>query len=213
WLLIGETNTAGACLKWFADELADKERGTCGPDGVFAALNEAVEASPPGARRLIFTPWMYGERAPMTDTTLRGAFVNLSIDHAREDMLRAVYEGVAMNFRWMLEAAAAKDLPCRTLRAIGGGAVSDAWMQIFADVTDRRIEAVQNAAQAGALGAAMAVPLALGLYRGYSELKGVTHVRRAFEPNDRNRGVYDELFDSFKYMYGRLSPVYKKLNA
>ena len=65
------------------------------------------------ATSLIFTPWMFGERAPVTDNSLRGGFVNLSMDHTREDMLRAVFEGVAMNFRWCFEVAATKGLPCR----------------------------------------------------------------------------------------------------
>jgi len=213
WLLIGETNTAGGALKWFADQLADKERHEVGEDGLYQALDRAVENSPAGARQLIFTPWMYGERAPVTDTTLRGAFLNVSIDHTREDMLRAVYEGVALNFRWMLEAAVGAGLPCPTVRAIGGGALSDAWMQIFADVTRRRIEAMERAPEAGALGAALAVPLALGMYKDYSELKGVVRVRRTFEPDTQNWSTYEELFRSFKFLYQRLAPVYRQLNS
>ncbi len=213
WLLIGETNTAGGALKWFADQLADKERQALGEDGLYQALDQAVASSPPGARSLIFTPWMYGERAPVTDTTLRGAFLNVSIDHTREDMLRAVYEGVALNFRWMLEAAVGAGLPCPTVRAIGGGALSDAWMQIFADVTRRRIEAMERAPEAGALGAALAVPLALGMYKDYSELKGVVRVRRTFEPDTTDWSTYEQLFRSFRTFYDRLAPVYRQLNA
>ncbi len=213
WLLIGETNTAGGALKWFADQLADKERNEVGDDGLYRALDKAVLASPVGARQLIFTPWMYGERAPVTDTTLRGAFLNVSIDHTREDMLRAIYEGVALNFRWMLEAAVGAGLPCPIVRAIGGGALSDTWMQIFADVTRRRIEAMERAPEAGALGAALAVPLALGIYKDYSDLKGVIRVRRTFEPDNRNWSTYEELFRSFKHFYERLAPVYRQLNA
>ena len=67
-------------------------------------------------------------------------------------MLRAVYEGVAYNLRWLVDAAAGAGLPCRPLRAIGGGACSDVWMQILADVTGRRVEAVENPREAGAMG-------------------------------------------------------------
>jgi xylulokinase len=155
---------------------------------------------------------MYGERAPVTDTTLRGAFINVSIDNTRVDMLRAVYEGVAMNFRWMFDEAAKRDLPCPTVRAIGGGAKSDEWMQIFADVTGRRIEAVVKPQDAGAIGAALAVPLGLGVYKSYAEVRDAVKVRRSFDPDPSNRAVYDTLFESFQELYLRLSPAYKRLN-
>jgi xylulokinase len=214
WLVVGETNTAGACLSWFAEQLANEsETGRRADEGgVMRALDEAAAEVPPGAHKVIFTPWMYGERAPVTDTTLRGAFVNVGIDNTREDMLRAVFEGVAMNFRWMFEVAADKGLPCRTVRAIGGGAKSDIWMQIFADITGRRIESVDKPQDAGAVGAALAVPVALGIYKDYAQIKEVVKVRKAFEPQQANRAVYDSLFESFKYLYKRLSPAYKALN-
>jgi len=155
---------------------------------------------------------MYGERAPVTDTTLRGAFVNVSLDHTREDMLRAVFEGVAMNFRWMFEVAAKKGLPCERVRAIGGGAKSDTWMQIFADVTGRRIEAVEKPQDAGALGAALAVPVALGIYKSHKDIKEVVSVRKAFEPDRANKKTYDDNFAAFQMLYKRLSPAYKVMN-
>ncbi len=190
WLVVGETNTAGACLEWFADNLAkESERTQGGGGGLMEVLDRAVETVPPGANRVIFAPWMYGERAPVTDTTLRGAFVNLALDNTREDMLRAVFEGVAMNFRWMFEVAAGRGLPCRKVRAIGGGAKSDTWMQIFADVTGRTVEAVEKPRDAGALGAALAVPVALGVYDGIGAIKDVVRVRRSFEPDRGGRAL------------------------
>ncbi len=214
FLLIGETETAGACLKWFAEQMSrsDERARAEGDFGIFEVLDEVVREIPPGARRLIFTPWMYGERAPVTDVYLRGAFVNVSMDHTREDMLRAVYEGVALNCRWLLEAVSTIGFPCPTVRAIGGGARSDIWMQIFADVTGRRIEAVENAQEAGAVGAALAVAVALGIYPTYEDLKQVVMVRRAFEPDPRNQSTYAELFDAFKLLYKRLAPAYRELN-
>jgi xylulokinase len=214
WLVVGETNTAGAALGWFADQLAmESEREKGGDEGgLMRVLDEVAASVEPGARKLIFTPWMYGERAPVTDTTLRGAFVNVSMDNTREDMLRAVFEGVAMNFRWMFEVAAGKGLPCETVRAIGGGAKSDTWMQIFADVTGRRIEAVVKPQDAGAVGAALAVPVGLGIYKDYSQIKEVVQIRKAFEPDSANKSTYDSLFEHFKLLYKRLSPAYKSLN-
>ena len=215
WLVVGETNTAGASLTWFAEQLATESERKQGGDagGLMLVLDDVAAKVPAGAHKVIFTPWMYGERAPVTDTTLRGAFVNVSIDNTREDMLRAVFEGVAMNFRWMFEAAADRGLPCKTVRAIGGGAKSDTWMQIFADVTGRRIEPVEKPQDAGAVGAALAVPVGLGIYKDYSQIKEVVKVRKSFEPDPSNKRTYDTLYEHFKLLYKRLSPAYKSLNG
>jgi xylulokinase len=215
WLLTAELITAGGCLKWATEQLiTDEERERARPSGgIFAELDRVIGEVPPGSHRLIFTPWMYGERAPVTDNSLRGGFINLSLEHTREDMLRAIYEGVAMNFRWCLEAAATKGLPCERVRAIGGGALSDSWMQVFADVTGRMIEPVLGAQEAGALGAALTVPLALGIYGDYSSVKEVVRVRKTFHPDGGNRIIYNELFEQFKLLYQRLSPVYRSLNS
>lgn len=214
WLVTGEMITAGSCLKWFAEQLVSpEERERAGEGGIYADLDRVAASVPAGSRRLIFTPWMYGERAPVTDNMLRGGYINMSLDHTRDDMLRALYEGVAMNFRWGFEAAATRGLACPTVRVIGGGALSDPWMQIFADVTGRVMEPVEGAQEAGALGAALSVPLALGLYRDYSAVKDVVKVRRRFEPDTSNAPVYDELFEQFKKLYDRLSPVYRALNT
>jgi xylulokinase len=214
WLLVGETNTAGSCLAWFAEQLstAEERRRAETEPSIFRVLDGTAEGVPAGSNKLIFTPWMYGERAPVTDTTLRGAFVNLSLDHTREDMLHSIYEGVAFNFRWMLEAARTKELQCRTVRAIGGGATSDVWMQVLSDITGRRIEAVESAREAGAMGAALAVTLALGIYQDYGDIKEVVKVRKTFDPDKGKERLYDLLFSEFKSLYKGLSPVCRSIN-
>ncbi len=214
FLLIGETETAGACLKWFAEQLGSRDEWerARGEMGIFSVLDEVAAKVPAGSGRVIFTPWMFGERSPVTDTTLRGAFLNLSLESSREDMLRSIYEGVAMNFRWLLEAVGGAGFPCPTVRAIGGGARSDLWMQIFADVTGHTIEAVEDSQEAGAVGCALAVAVALNIYRDYRELKKVVKVRRTFLPQKDNRGIYDELYRSFRKSYRSLSGIYRRLN-
>ncbi len=221
FLMIGETETAGACLKWFADNFATeeekKEAARRGDEmAIFAVLDEVVEKVKPGAERLLFTPWLFGERAPITDTTIRSAFVNLSLNHSREHLLRSIYEGVAYNFRWLVDTVADAGFPCRTLRAIGGGARSDVWMQIMADVTRRNIEAdieaVADPQEAGAIGCALAVAAALGEYEGYRDLKKAVRVRRTFEPDTACVPEYEELYGVFRELYGNLCGLCRRLN-
>ena len=98
------------------------------------------------------------------------------------------------------------------MRTIGGGARSDIWMQIFADVTGHRIEAVEDAQEAGAVGCALAVAVALNIYKDYKDLKNVVKVRRTYEPDRGNQRTYDELFDAFKRSYRKLSGIYRRIN-
>jgi len=214
FIMLGESETAGMCLKWFAEQFAtpDERARAEGEMEIFGVLDEEVEAVEPGSKRLIFTPWMYGERSPVTDTTLRASFVNLSLDHERGHVLRSIYEGVAYNIRWLLDAVARAGFPCQPVRAIGGGAKSDVWMQIVADATRHRVEAVENPQEAGAMGCALAVAVALGALGDYKDIKKVVKVRKTFEPRAEPAKVYDELYENFRRLYPVLSDVCRRLN-
>lgn len=211
FIMLGESETAGLCLEWFSRNLASFEAS--GEGSTYGEMDRIVAGVEPGAGRLIFAPWMFGERSPVTDTTLRGGFVNLCLDHDLGQMLRSVYEGIAYNLRWMLEAVEGAGFPCASLRAIGGGAKSDVWMQIMADVTGRRIEAVENPQEAGAAGCALAVAVALGVLESYREIKEMVRVRRSFDPDRSARALYDELYGCFRRLYPALSAAGKSLNA
>jgi xylulokinase len=211
--LIAETETAGACLQWIADQFYRQEQQDPAVENVFRLMDDTVEQVEPGSNYLIFTPWMYGERAPVADIYVRSSFINLSADHQREHMLRAVYEGVAYNLRWMLELMSDKfGYSQETIRAIGGGARGDPWLQIIADVTGKRVERVANPQEAGAVGAALIAAIAQGIYDGFPTLKEVIHVDRAFEPDASNADVYDRLYAAYKEVYRSLKGVYRGIN-
>jgi xylulokinase len=156
---------------------------------------------------------MYGERSPVADTWVRSTFFNLSADHTREHLLRAVYEGVAYNLRWMIEVVETHfGFPLPTLRVIGGGARGAPWMQIIADVTGRHVETVINPQEAGAVGAALTAAIGLGLYSDFEALKDVVRVERAFEPQAGNAEVYDCLYQAYRRIYGCLRDLYREVN-
>ncbi len=216
YTMIGESETAGMCLEWFADNLAvpaERERAGSGGGSIFQVLDEVAAAVEPGSSGLIFLPWMFGERAPVTDTTLRGAFMNLALHHGREHMLRSIYEGVAYNLRWMMDQVERKGLPLRTVRAIGGGAGSDTWMSIMADATGRRVEAMAGPQEAGALGVALAAAVGLGIFGDYKQIKDVLKVRRAFEPDPEVHTAYDPPYSEFRAIYPAYSKSCRRLNA
>ncbi len=211
--LFAESETAGACLQWLADELHRSEQSDPGVSDVYALMDESVGRVPPGSNHLIFTPWMYGERAPIGDCNVRSSFLGLSADHTRENLVRAVYEGVAYNIRWIVEIVENEfGFPLPELRVVGGGARGAPWMQILADVTQRKVETVRDPQEAGAVGAALVAAVGLGLYPDFESLKKVVHVERTFEPDGANREIYDSIFDSYQDAYRSLKGFYRRLN-
>ena len=211
--LFAETETAGACLQWIADEFYQAEQKDPKIPNVFALMDEKVGEIPPGSDYLIFTPWMYGERAPIDDCYVRSSFLNLSADHTRENLLRAVYEGVAYNIRWIVEIVENKfNFPLPVLRVIGGGARSEPWMHILADVTHKKVETVHDPQEAGAVGVALVAAVGLGVYPDFESLKKVVRIDKTFEPDEKNEETYDFLFQSYKEVYSNLRGLYGKLN-
>ncbi|MCX7680908.1 MAG: FGGY-family carbohydrate kinase [Anaerolineae bacterium] len=212
-LLFAEMETAGACLKWIADQFYRHEQADPSIPNVYALMDEDVETIPPGSDFLVCTPWMYGERAPVSDTWVRATFFNISADHRREHLLRAVYEGVAYNLRWMIEIVERTfGFPMPVLRVIGGGARGAPWMQIIADVTGRRVETTAHPQEAGAVGAALTTAVGLGIYPDFEALKSVIRVTREFHPQAEHAGVYNLLYASYRRLYHSLRSLYRDVN-
>jgi len=211
--LFAETEAAGGCIQWIADEFYKAEKKDPNIPNVYALMDNEVAKIPPGSNYLLFTPWLFGERAPIDDCYVRASFLNLSAEHTREDLLRAVYEGVAYNIRWIVEIVEKEfKFPMPYLKVIGGGANGKPWMQILADVAHRKIETVCDPQEAGAVGAALVAAVGLGIYPDFESLRKVVKVDRAFEPQSENSEIYDSLFHSYKEVYSNLRNFYRKLN-
>jgi xylulokinase len=204
YLIVDEHETAGACLTFVRDNL--------GLADDFEAMDTMVDGVEPGSGRVLFTPWLNGERSPVDDHTIRGGFNNLSLSTTRSEMVRSVYEGVAFNSRWLLEAVekfAGRRFD--SLAFIGGGANSNQWSQIHADVLNREIRQVTDPVLANVRGAALITLVALGRVT-VDEIPGMVEVRRTFTPDLSNRAVYDELFTEFVNLYRQTKGIFKRLN-
>jgi xylulokinase len=169
--------------------------------------------APAGSGGVLFTPWIAGERSPVDDRRARGGWHNLSVTSTRAELVRAVLEGVAYNSRWLhvaVERFAGRRLD--GLRLFGGGAVSDLWCQIHADVMDRTIERVADPVHTNLRGAALLAALALGALRR-EEVRDLVAVDRVFEPDPRNRAVYDRLYAEFPRLYRAQKRMFARLNG
>src|SRR5690606_9439242 len=131
-----------------------------------ARMDALAATSPPGSNGVLFTPWLNGERTPVDDHTIRAGWHHLSLGTTRADQVRAVLEGVAYNSRWLMGAVEKfVKRPFPWLHMIGGGANSDLWCQIHADVLGREIRQVADPIRANARGAALLAAVALGHVR------------------------------------------------
>jgi xylulokinase len=215
WLLTAMQSTAGGNLTFLRDnvlyhqdELLTEERL---PD-VFKIFDRMAARVPAGSNGVIYTPWIYGERAPVDDRALRAGLNNLSLDSTREDIVRAFLEGVALNTRWLMKPVE-KFLgrPVSAVNLVGGGGQSAVWSQIFADTLGVEVRQVRDAIQANARGAAWIAAVGLGKI-AFSDLPGLVGIEEVFEPQADNRAVYDERFAAFLEIHKRLRKLYHRLN-
>jgi len=204
YLVANNHETAGLCLKWFKESVT-------GSDSYEEVCAEAARA-PVGSGGVMFTPWLKGERSPVEDRTLRGAFLNVSLTSGREHLSRAVLEGVAFNARWLLDAVEGfVRRPLPSLRILGGGAQSELWCQVHADILGRRLERVAEPTYANLRGAGLFAAISIGRM-ALDDVRDMVRVTDTFEPQPDARTVYEPMYDEFKRFYDRLHSSYARLN-
>lgn len=215
YLMTALQATAGGNLTYLRDQILyhkDELLQEAEVPDIFKVLDQIAERVPAGANGVIYTPWIWGERAPIDDKTVRAGLYNLSLHNSREDIIRAFLEGIAFNTRWLLKPVE-KFLGCKveSINIVGGGAQSNIWCQIFADVMNVEINQVADPIYANARGAAWIGAVGLGEI-SFSDVPKLVKIQKSYKPQHENRGLYDERFDVFRKIYKQLSPVYKKLN-
>jgi xylulokinase len=216
YLLTALQTTAGGNLTYLRDQILyhqDELLQEANVPDIFKVLDQIAARVPPGSNGVVYTPWIWGERAPIDDKTIRAGLYNLSLHNSREDIIRAFLEGVAFNTRWLLKPVE-KFLgrKVENINIVGGGAQSDVWCQIFADVMGVNIKQVANPIYANARGAAWIGAVGLGEI-SYSDVPNLLEINRVYTPGTNNRGVYDARFDIFTQIYKKVSPIYKRLNG
>jgi xylulokinase len=202
WWAAAEQDVAGRALLWAIDVLGLGERGL----HPFDELHLLAAGAAPGCGGAVFAPWLNGERTPVDDPDTRGVWLGLDLRTSRADMARSVLEGVALNTRWMLQSverfvrrARPGGFPHVTF--VGGGARSDLWCQILADVLDRPIRQTADPLLGNVRGAALSAAVALGHLR-WEDVPGAVTVAATYEPDHTNRAVYDERYRTLVEAYG-----------
>ncbi|HEY5170706.1 MAG TPA: FGGY-family carbohydrate kinase, partial [Acidimicrobiia bacterium] len=195
-------------LVYAVDELGDHHAAD-----PFAALDGALRATRAGAGGAMFLPWLGGATAPQGDATMRGGFVNMSLETTRRDLVRAVVEGVAHNLRWLLRPVEEfTGHSIDEIALVGGAARSVAWCQILADVLDRPVIAL--AAPDVAIARATAA-LALQRSGAWSRAdldREPTSAARHFEPDPDHRSLFADRHEQFEAAYAALLPISEALS-
>jgi xylulokinase len=199
--------TSGTLTHWFADQLARD----LSPEAAMAALAEEGETSPPGARGLVFLPYLSGERTPIHDPNAKGAIVGLTLAHTRADLYRAALEGIAFATNHIFDTYAAAGAPPSTIVAVGGGLRNRIWTQATSDVTGLRQE-VREVSIGASYGDAFLARLACGDI-SKSAIKQWNPPAFTIEPDPRNVRVYERRYATFRKLYPRIRDLIEDVSA
>ena len=209
----GTMQSGGGAYQWAKDTLClhEEEKARAIGLSAFALMDDLVDNTKPGAGKLIFLPYLLGERSPRWNTDARGAFVGLSSSHTKSDMLRAVLEGVAFNLKIILDIIETEG-QFERIRLIGGGAKGRNWKQIISDVFGRVVTVPEYLEEATSMGAAIIGAVGIkeiNLEDASSFVKDV----QAISPNMDNHREYNRIFEVFDKTYYALTKTYEDLAA
>lgn len=214
WIIAGEMETGGGALMWFRDTLCQEEARKAKREGLstYQLLSRMAQEVPPGADKLLFLPWLSGERSPVLAHYLRGAFVGLLLGHTKAHLARAVMEGVAYHIRWICEALEDLGFQVTTLNSVGGGITSETWTRIISDVTGRTLRVAAHPLEAGAMGAALTVAVGLGIYPDMEAVDDLIPFSHTVEPTESVATRYEALYREYQALYEATAPIFRRLH-
>lgn len=206
WHVMGVTQGAGLSLKWFRDNFCNAEKETAKLMGVdeYYLMDKEAKTVPIGANRLLYLPYLMGERTPHLDPNARGMFFGLSAMHTKRDMLRAVMEGVAYSLRDCIEVFHEMNISVSDMMTCGGGGTSPLWRQMLADLYACPVKTASSK-EGPALGVAILALVGVGVYNSVPEAcEAVCGIDKIQEPIIENVPVYEKYFRLYDKIYPAL---------
>lgn len=215
WTVMSCTLAAGLSLKWFRDHFFLSEMETAvGMDvDPYYIMDKQAEKIPIGANRLLYLPYLMGERSPILDENSRGVFFGLSAIHTKYDMLRAVMEGVVYSQRACLDVLRGMGISFSQMLACGGGGSSALWRQMLADVYHCPVTTVVSK-EGPALGAAILAGVGAGVYASVPEAcRAVVKTNQAQHPNENASNAYEPYYELYRSLYPSLKEHFHTLST
>ncbi|MCL4542113.1 MAG: xylulokinase [Chloroflexi bacterium] len=209
WHVMGVTQGAGLSLRWWRDHFGSTEVTIAGRLGVdpYTLLVEEAAQAPAGSEGAIWLPYLMGERTPHLDALARGVLFGITGRHTRAHILRAVLEGVVYSLRDSVEILREMGVPLSVVRASGGGARSELWRQIQADVYQMPVCAM-HVEEGPSYGAALLAAVGVGRF---ASVPGGCRDWVRPQPPQEPRSAYLSQYEEGYRLYRRLYPALRAL--
>jgi xylulokinase len=205
WHVMGVTQGAGLSLRWFRDQFGVLSTDPSGDP--YESLTAEAAQVPPGADGLLWAPYLMGERTPHLDPLARAALVGLTASHTRAHVVRAILEGVAFSLKDSFEILKELNVPCETIRLGGGGARSELWRQIQADIYGQEVETAE-AEEGAAYGVAILAGVAAGAWTSVdAACDAVIRTNTRVRPDERAAQLFHRQYRKYVALYPTLRSI------
>ena len=212
WCFLGLVLTAGGSFKWIRDTLFADKKAALAAEGkdIYGYMTDLAAQSAPGCEGLAFLPYLNGEKTPISDENARGVFFGLSNRHSLSDICRSVMEGVTFALRDTIDILREFGTEINEVRANGGGAKSDLWLQIQADIFNANV-VTMNMEEGPAAGAAIMAAVGAGAFRNVDEAcDQIIKIKKITEPIRENVKRYNDYYQTYGALYPALKEIYRK---
>lgn len=214
WHLMGVTLAAGSSLQWFRNRFCQAEQEIADQRGVdvYQVMDEMAESVQPGSDKLLFLPYLSGERTPHLDPNARGVFFGLSTIHEKAHLIRSVLEGVAFSLNDCLSVLRELNVDAELMMLTGGGAASPLWQKIIADIFDCTMNTCKSN-QGPSLGAAILAGVGAGIFTDLDDgCRKVIQLKNTVNPTESDfyqnyYQVYQDIYPALKKQYESLATI------
>jgi len=215
WHVMGVMLSAGGSFQWLRNKLCHEERRQAqqqGADPYDLMTAEAAQA-PPGCEGLFFLPYLTGERTPHANPNARGAWVGLTVRHGRSEIVRSVMEGITYGMKDSLEIIKGMDIEVGEIRLSGGGAKSEFWRQMQADIYGQPVCTI-NAQEGPAYGVALLAGVGTGVWSSVQEAcEACIRVVNQYRPKRKARSIYKQFYPVFRRLYRSLRKDFDRITV
>lgn len=204
--------TGCLAFDWAVEQFYHSERQILG-DEIFNFVNKDLASIPAGSDNLIATHWLNGELPPLSKNA-KSVFFNVTSSHDRRHLLHAIMESICYTHRRYLENyenTTQKKLS--SIRVVGGGAVSDLWMQMLADILQTTVEVPEAPRYTGAMGTYYCAMVGLGYIKNYDSIYDAVKIERTFRPRVENAEIYNKLYHIYLELHPTLHDLYGAING
>lgn len=213
WHVMGVTLSAGSSLRWYRDKFAQMEKSVAENLGIdeYEIITQEAEKSSPGAGGVIFLPYLGGERCPYPEAYLRAAYIGMNFNTTRSDIVRSIMEGVIFSFKDVKNIFDEMGLEFDHIRTSGGGAQSELWKKIQADVFQKKVITVNGSREGAAYGAAMVAAVGLKIWKSFDDAVKVLKTEKVTYHDPELSKIYNSQYKIYHSLHDNLEESFRRI--